>query len=113
MSIYSNALKYLRNSMVKVNNFTAISMWASIVIGIIGSMAWLINSFFDYTVFNVISLVFAIGYATSFLMVIIGHILMDRYEKKYQKVRKLYKAAKNRLFDHNISIANELYERAV
>lgn len=113
MSYYTEALKKIKKQMLAANNFTAISMWVSIFVGLFGACTWLVNSFIDTPVLNGVSLIFAILYLVSLIMVIIGHILMEFYSKKIHHCQQLYRKARERLFDDNIAVANRFYEQAV
>lgn len=113
MSYYKNAMKEIRKSLRVANNFTAISMWVSIFIGFAGIVVWLSDSFTQIAVIDGISLIFAILYIVSLVMVVIGEVLMNIYEKKMEHCKNLYKRAKTNLFYHNISVANEFYYGAM
>lgn len=113
MNYYTKAMKALKKQMAVANNFTAISMWVSIFIGLIGAVVWFINSFLFTPVLNGISLILAIFYLISLAMVCIGHILMEVYSKKMHRCQKLYRKARNRLFTNNIAVANDFYYSSI
>lgn len=113
MKYYTDVIEDIHNKLVSIHNYIAISMYVSIVLGVIGTFFWLTDAFFlTNTFISVGALITAITYWVSLVAVLVGFILRAYWGYKWDDAVDDYEEARTRLFKKNLAVANSFYNES-